>query len=56
MPADDPSPLDDYPIPATVATTLRAAVVAEAVKRRRGRGQGNRIPLSVRLDMLDPEL
>ncbi|MGO1854346.1 MAG: primosomal protein N' [Microbacterium sp.] len=46
----------EYGAGATVATTLRAAVVAEAVKRRRGRGQGNRIPLSVRLDMLDPEL
>lgn len=39
-----------------VAATLRAAVVAEAVKRRRGRGQSNRSPLSVRLDILDPEL
>ena len=39
-----------------VATTLRAAVVAEAVKRRRGRGQSNRSPLSLRLDILDPEL
>ena len=46
----------EYGAGTAVATTLRAAVVAEAVKRRRGRGQSNRIPLSVRLDMLDPEL
>lgn len=52
----------EYAAGATVATTLRAAVVAEAVKRRRGRGQNggrgqnNRIPLSLRLDILDPEL
>lgn len=46
----------EYAAGTPVATRLRASVVAEAVKRRRGRGQGNRIPLSVRLDMLDPEL
>lgn len=46
----------EYAAGAAVATRLRAAVVAEAVKRRRGRGQSNRVPLSVRLDMLDPEL
>lgn len=46
----------EYAAGAAVATTLRAAVVAEAVKRRRGRGQSNRSPLSLRLDMLDPEL
>ncbi|WP_298036224.1 primosomal protein N' [uncultured Microbacterium sp.] len=45
----------EYGAGSVVATTLRAAVVAEAVKRRRGRGQV-RIPLSVRLDILDPEL
>lgn len=45
-----------YAAGATVATSLRASVVAEAVKRRRGRGQSNRSPLSVRLDILDPEL
>ncbi|MGM7696910.1 primosomal protein N' [Microbacterium sp. A84] len=40
-----------------VSTALRAVVVAEAVKRRRRRGQNNtRIPLSLRLDILDPEL
>lgn len=39
-----------------VVAALRAAVVAAAVKRRRGRGQSARIPLSVRLDILDPEL
>jgi len=46
----------EYAAGTTVATTLRAAVVAEAVKRRRGRGQSNRSPLSLRLDILDPEL
>ncbi|WP_194419567.1 primosomal protein N' [Microbacterium abyssi] len=46
----------EYGAGAIVSTTLRAAVVAEAVKRRRGRAQSNRIPLAVRLDMLDPEL
>jgi len=46
----------EYAAGSTVATTLRAAVVAEAVKRRRGRGQSARIPLSLRLDILDPEL
>ena len=46
----------DYAAGSAVTTRLRAAVVAEAVKRRRGRGQNTRIPLSVRLDMLDPEL
>ncbi len=46
----------EYAAGARVAARLRASVVSEAVKRRRGRGQGNRIPLSVRLDMLDPEL
>ncbi|MGY1552401.1 primosomal protein N' family DNA-binding protein [Microbacterium sp. A588] len=46
----------EYAAGATVATTLRAAVVAEAVKRRRGKAGNNRIPLSLRLDILDPEL
>ncbi|WP_144796132.1 primosomal protein N' [Microbacterium paludicola] len=46
----------EYAAGAAVATTLRAAVVAEATGRRRGRRQNNRIPLAVRLDMLDPEL
>lgn len=39
-----------------VAAALRAAVVAEAVNGRRGRARTNRIPLTVRLDILDPEL
>lgn len=39
-----------------VAATLRAAVVAEAVQRRRGKGRTTRSTLSVRLDILDPEL
>lgn len=46
----------EYAAGSTVATILRATVVAEAVKRRRGRGQSARIPLSLRLDILDPEL
>lgn len=46
----------EYAAGPRVATALRAAVVAEAVKRRRGRGQSTRSPLSVRLDILDPEL
>ncbi|MCS3842518.1 primosomal protein N' [Microbacterium sp. AK031] len=46
----------EYAAGNAVATSLRAAVVAEAVKRRRGRGQSNRSPLSLRLDILDPEL
>lgn len=46
----------DYAAGTAVTTRLRGVVVAEAVKRRRGRGQSTRIPLSVRLDMLDPEL
>ena len=46
----------DYASGAKVTATLRAVVVAEAVKRRRGRGQPNQSPLSLRLDILDPEL
>jgi len=46
----------EYAAGPAVTTRLRASVVAEATGRRRGRGQSNRIPLSVRLDMLDPEL
>ncbi len=46
----------DYGAGARVATTLRAAVVAEAVSNRRGRGKTTRSALTVRLDILDPEL
>ncbi|MFT4260094.1 primosomal protein N' [Microbacterium sp.] len=46
----------EYGIGAAVAATLRAAVVAEAVAARRGRGRTSRIALTVRLDILDPEL
>ncbi|MBO0979045.1 primosomal protein N' [Microbacterium sp. SD291] len=46
----------DYGAGARVSTVLRAAVVAEAVASRRGRGRNTRIPLAVRLDILDPEL
>lgn len=46
----------DYSAGARVAATLRAAVVAEAVNGRRGRGRTARNTLSVRLDILDPEL
>lgn len=46
----------DYGAGGRVATTLRAAVVAEAVASRRGRGKNPRSTLTVRLDILDPEL
>ena len=46
----------DYAAGARVAPALRAAVVAEAVATRRGRARSTRSPLSVRLDILDPEL
>ncbi len=46
----------DYSAGARVATTLRAAVVAEAVSNRRGKGKSTRSALTVRLDILDPEL
>ncbi|MDQ0725449.1 primosomal protein N' [Microbacterium sp. W4I20] len=47
----------DYGAGSRVATTLRAAVVAEAVSGRGRRGPGQtKNTLSVRLDILDPEL
>ena len=46
----------DYASGARVAAILRAAVVAEAVRHRRGRGRATRSALTVRLDILDPEL
>lgn len=46
----------DYASGARVATVLRAAVVAEAVSGRRGKGRATKSTLSVRLDILDPEL
>ncbi|WP_434330326.1 primosomal protein N' [Microbacterium sp. CGR1] len=46
----------EYGSGAKVATTLRASVVAEAVSARRGKGKSTRSALSVRLDILDPEL
>lgn len=46
----------DYGAGTRVATTLRAAVVAEAVAARRGKGRSSRSTLTVRLDILDPEL
>lgn len=46
----------EYGAGAKVAATLRAAVVAEAVSNRRGKGKSTRSTLSVRLDILDPEL
>jgi primosomal protein N' (replication factor Y) len=46
----------EYGAGSRVATVLRAAVVAEAVASRRGRGRNPRSALSVRLDILDPEL
>lgn len=39
-----------------VTTALRAAVVAEAMGRRRGRGKTTRTTLSVRLDLTEPDL
>ncbi|WP_341942140.1 primosomal protein N' [Microbacterium sp. LWH10-1.2] len=46
----------DYGAGSRVAATLRASVVAEAVSTRRRKGRTNRSTLSVRLDILDPEL
>ncbi|WP_372967153.1 primosomal protein N' [Microbacterium sp.] len=46
----------EYGAGARVAATLRASVVAEAVSNRRGRGKSTRSALTVRLDILDPEL
>ena len=46
----------EYAAGQRVATALRAAVVSEAVSNRRGRGRTSRNTLSVRLDILDPEL
>ncbi|MGK3947667.1 primosomal protein N' [Microbacterium sp. K2] len=46
----------EYGAGAKVAAALRAAVVAEAVSNRRGKGKSTRSTLSVRLDILDPEL
>lgn len=46
----------DYGAGGRVATALRAAVVAEAVASRRGRGKNPRSTLTARLDILDPEL
>ncbi|MFY9713747.1 MAG: primosomal protein N' [Microbacterium sp.] len=60
-PEDDPPRVRallrfDYGSGLRVATALRAAVVAEAVRHRRGRGRTTRSTLTVRLDILDPEL
>lgn len=46
----------DYGAGSRVAAALRAAVVREAVAARRGKGRTARTALSVRLDILDPEL
>lgn len=46
----------EYGAGARVAAVLRAAVVAEAVSNRRGKGKSTRSALTVRLDILDPEL
>lgn len=46
----------EYGAGVKIAATLRAAVVAEAVSTRRGKGKSTRSTLSVRLDILDPEL
>lgn len=46
----------EYGAGTRVVSALRAAVVAEAVASRRGRGKNPRSSLTVRLDILDPEL
>ncbi|WP_337006122.1 MULTISPECIES: primosomal protein N' [unclassified Microbacterium] len=46
----------EYGAGARVATALRAAVVAEAVSGRRRKGRATKSTLSVRLDILEPEL
>lgn len=46
----------EYGAGTRVATALRAAVIAEAVASRRGKARNSRSALSVRLDILDPEL
>jgi primosomal protein N' (replication factor Y) len=46
----------DYGAGTRVATALRAAVVAEAVSGRGRRGRATKSTLSVRLDILEPEL
>ncbi|KNY07020.1 hypothetical protein [Microbacterium sp. GCS4] len=46
----------DYGAGARVSSTLRAAVVSEAMSARRGKGRSTRSTLTVRLDILDPEL
>lgn len=46
----------DYGAGTRVATALRAAVVAAAVSGRRGKGRATKSTLSVRLDILEPEL
>ena len=45
-----------YGARACVVTALRAAVVAAAVASRHGRGKNPRSTLTVRLDILVPEL
>jgi len=44
-----------YSAGTVVAETLRATVIAEAAKSRRGRGR-QRIPLAVHLDILEPDI
>ena len=46
----------EYGAGSRVATVLRAAVVAEAVSGRRGKARNTKSTLTVRLDILDPEL
>lgn len=46
----------DYAAGARVVAALRAAVIAEATGRRRGRGRTSRTTLSVRLDITEPDL
>lgn len=46
----------DYGAGSAVAASLRALVVADAVQRRRTKGRPARAGLSVRLDILEPEI
>lgn len=46
----------DYAAGTRVVAALRAAVIAEATGRRRGRGRTSRTTLSVRLDITEPDL
>ena len=46
----------EYAAGSAVATALRAQVIADGVQRRRGKGRPARASLSLRLDILEPEI